>query len=146
MIEGFHHTGIVVRDLEEMVRFYTRVLGLQILRRIDSVAPPEGDHTGIPGARRQLAFEVIEDEVLELLTRDHGRHVPEHQALHPPPQAERPRAAHSASPRSSGSRIFFNAERARCRRTFTLASLIPNIPATSDVVSSSMSRNCKMIR
>ena len=56
MIEGFHHTGIVVRDLEGMVRFYTQVLGLQVLRRIDSVAPPEGDHTGIPGARRQLGL------------------------------------------------------------------------------------------
>ena len=56
MIEGFHHTGIVVKDLEEMVRFYTQVLGLHILRRIDSLAPPEGDHTGVPGAHRQLVF------------------------------------------------------------------------------------------
>ena len=39
-----------------MVRFYTQVLGLHILRRIDSLAPPEGDHTGVPGAHRQLVF------------------------------------------------------------------------------------------
>ena len=56
MITGFHHTGIVVRDLESMVRFYTEVIGLEKLMELDSVAPPEGDHTGVPGARRKLVF------------------------------------------------------------------------------------------
>jgi catechol 2,3-dioxygenase-like lactoylglutathione lyase family enzyme len=39
-----------------MVAFYTNVLGLKKLREIESVAPPGGDHTGIPGARRKLVF------------------------------------------------------------------------------------------
>ena len=56
MVSGFNHTGIVVRDVQKMVTFYTDVLGLKKLREIDSVAPPTGDHTGVPGARRKLVF------------------------------------------------------------------------------------------
>ena len=56
MITGFHHTGVVVRDLPAMVAFYTDVIGLQVLGEVDSVAPPEGNHTGIPNARRKLVF------------------------------------------------------------------------------------------
>lgn len=56
MVTGFNHTGLVVKDLEAMVSFYCEVLGLSELNRIESVAPPEGDHTGITGARRTLVF------------------------------------------------------------------------------------------
>ena len=56
MLTGFNHSGIVVRDLEAMVKFYRDALGLEVVREVDSVAPPEGDHTGIPGARRRLVF------------------------------------------------------------------------------------------
>ena len=56
MISGFNHTGIVVRDLDRMVRFYTQQIGLKILLELDSVAPPDGDHTAVPGARRKLVF------------------------------------------------------------------------------------------
>jgi catechol 2,3-dioxygenase-like lactoylglutathione lyase family enzyme len=56
MITGFHHTGIVVRDLDRMIQFYTQDLGLKLLLAADSTAPPEGDHTGVPGARRKLVF------------------------------------------------------------------------------------------
>lgn len=56
MVSSFNHTGIVVRDVQKMVTFYTDVLGLKKLREIDSVAPPGGDHTGVPGARRKLVF------------------------------------------------------------------------------------------
>ena len=37
------------------------VRGLGVEREIDAVAPPEGDHTGFPGARRTLRFIGIED-------------------------------------------------------------------------------------
>ena len=53
MLTGLHHTGIVVEDIEQMVRFYTEDLGMRVLLELDSVAPPEGNHTGIPGARRK---------------------------------------------------------------------------------------------
>lgn len=56
MLTSFHHTGIVVSDLERMVRFYTDDLGLAIVNEIDSIAPPEGDHTGVSGAERTLVF------------------------------------------------------------------------------------------
>ena len=36
-----------------MVAFYRDTLGLSVMREVDSV---EGDHTGIPGARRTLVF------------------------------------------------------------------------------------------
>jgi len=61
MITGFHHTGVVVRDLQRMVRFYTEDLGLSLILELDSVAPPEGDHTGVPGAKRKLVFVGYED-------------------------------------------------------------------------------------
>ena len=54
MVTGFDHSGFVVRDMEKMVDFYRDVLGLTVMREVDSVAPPEGDHTGIPGAHRTL--------------------------------------------------------------------------------------------
>ena len=56
MVTGFNHSGFVVRDIDKMVAFYTEMLGLTVAREVDSVAPPEGDHTGIPGARRKLVF------------------------------------------------------------------------------------------
>ena len=55
-IIGFNHSGLVVRDIEKMVAYYRDVLGLAVRREIDSVAPPHGDHTGIPGAHRTLVF------------------------------------------------------------------------------------------
>lgn len=56
VVSGFHHTGITVDDLDLMQRFYTEVIGLEHLQTVDSLAPPTGDHTGIPGARRKLVF------------------------------------------------------------------------------------------
>ena len=56
MVIGFNHSGFVVADLDVMVGFYRDALGLEVVREVDSVAPPEGDHTGIPGARRRLVF------------------------------------------------------------------------------------------
>ena len=56
MITGFNHSGFVVRDIDKMVEFYRDTLGLTVLREADSVAPPEGNHTGIPGSHRTLIF------------------------------------------------------------------------------------------
>ncbi len=68
MVTAFHHSGLVVRDLERMTRFYTEDIGLKILSEIDSIAPPDGDHTGVPGARRKLVFVGIEhDHQIELV-------------------------------------------------------------------------------
>ena len=69
MITGFNHSGFVVKDIDMMVEFYRDTLGLEVMREVDSVAPPEGDHTGIPGARRTLVFVGKPDgeHVLELV-------------------------------------------------------------------------------
>ncbi len=56
MVTGFNHSGFVVHDLAAMVAFYRDALGLEVVREVDSVAPPEGNHTGIPGSRRRLVF------------------------------------------------------------------------------------------
>ena len=56
MVTGFNHSGFVVQDLDAMVAFYRDALGLSVIREVDSIAPPTGDHTGFPGARRKLVF------------------------------------------------------------------------------------------
>ena len=66
MIRGFHHTGLVVDDLEAMVEFYKDSFGLRVLLEFDSVAPPDGNHTGIPNSRRRLVFLGLEDQTHQL--------------------------------------------------------------------------------
>jgi catechol 2,3-dioxygenase-like lactoylglutathione lyase family enzyme len=56
MVTGFNHSGIVVRDIDRMVSFYRDTLGLSVVREVESIAPPEGNHTGIPGSERMLVF------------------------------------------------------------------------------------------
>ena len=56
MINGIHHTGIVVKDVDAMRTFYCEAFGLEVLGEIKSIAPPEGNHTGIPLANRRLVF------------------------------------------------------------------------------------------
>ncbi len=56
MVTGFNHSGFVVEDIEAMTAFYCDALGLSVIREVDSVAPPSGDHTGFAGARRKLVF------------------------------------------------------------------------------------------
>ena len=69
MITGFNHSGFVVKDIDKMVAFYRDLLVLTVLRDVDSKAPPEGDHTGIPGAHRTLVFvgKTDGDHALELV-------------------------------------------------------------------------------
>lgn len=82
MVTGFNHTGLVVKDLEAMVSFYCGVLGLSELNRIESSAPPEGDHTGIPGARRTLVFVGFEDgHRIELVKFHHPESGAGHQEI-----------------------------------------------------------------
>jgi len=61
LVSGFNHTGIVVDDLDRMVSFYCGDLGLIELNRVESIAPLEGNHTGIPGSRRTLVFVGFEE-------------------------------------------------------------------------------------
>jgi len=56
VVTGFNHTGTVVQDLDTMVEFYCGLLDLTVLNRVESNAPAEGNHTGIPNSRRTLVF------------------------------------------------------------------------------------------
>lgn len=69
MVTGFNHSGFVVRDMDKMVSFYRDDLGLVVVREVESIAPPEGNHTGIPGVKRSLTFVGVPDgeHVLELV-------------------------------------------------------------------------------
>ena len=86
MVTGFNHSGFVVKDIEKMVEFYRDALGLTVMREVNSVAPPEGDHTGVPGARRTLVFvgKPEGEHVLELVQFDDP----------PSPDSGRPRNYH----------------------------------------------------
>ncbi len=86
MVTGFNHSGFVVKDIEKMVEFYRDALGLTVMREVNSVAPPEGDHTGIPGAQRTLVFvgKAEGEHVLELVCFDDP----------PSPDSGRPRNNH----------------------------------------------------
>jgi catechol 2,3-dioxygenase-like lactoylglutathione lyase family enzyme len=55
MVTGFNHSGFVVKDLAKEVAFYRDVIGLEVLRELDS-GPEASRHTGIPNARRKLVF------------------------------------------------------------------------------------------
>jgi glyoxylase I family protein len=69
MVTSFNHSGVVVEDLDAVLGFYVGLLGLEVVRELDSIAPPTGDHTGIPGARRKLVFVGVpgRDHLLELV-------------------------------------------------------------------------------
>jgi len=65
----FDHLGLVVRDIEKQKKFYSGILGLEILDEKEVLAPPTGDHTNIPGGRRKLVFlgDANGEELLELV-------------------------------------------------------------------------------
>ena len=69
MITGLSHIGLVVKDLEKQTAFYRDVLGLRVLHERETVAPPSGDHTNIPGVLRKLVFlgDASGNELFELV-------------------------------------------------------------------------------
>jgi len=62
MITSLNHTGVVVSDLDAMVRFYTEDLGLKVTARYESVGGEDGDHAGIPGSKRLEVFLGLDEE------------------------------------------------------------------------------------
>lgn len=54
MVTGVVHSGISVSDLEESIRFYHEILGLELLKK-EPVRKSRGDKLGVPGAEIQLA-------------------------------------------------------------------------------------------
>ena len=56
MVKGLSHIGLVVKDIEKQTAFYRDAIGLRVLHEREVEAPPDGDHTGVPGVRRKLVF------------------------------------------------------------------------------------------
>jgi len=52
----FSYTGIRVRDLDESIRFYTEVLGMQVVEQAQATPPTEGRVVGLrsPGSSQLL--------------------------------------------------------------------------------------------
>jgi catechol 2,3-dioxygenase-like lactoylglutathione lyase family enzyme len=55
-IIGIHHTGLHVRDIEASVRFYTELLGLQLVARREAKGGYVTEIVGYPGAEMRFAF------------------------------------------------------------------------------------------
>ena len=62
MITSFNHVGVVVQDLDAMVKFYTEDLGLNVTARYESEGGEEGDHAGIPNSTRVEAFVGLDED------------------------------------------------------------------------------------
>jgi len=69
-LQGVHHTGLVVRDLDRSIRFYHDLLGLEFYNEPTPwFGGPELEKgVGVPGAElRQVTFWVGEHSTVELL-------------------------------------------------------------------------------
>ena len=85
----FGHAGIVVRDLDAQIRFYTRVFGLELETRFEREGPFIDNMTGLRGARVEIAILGNADRrsAIELLNY----------VSHPDGSPERPANAMNAS-------------------------------------------------
>lgn len=66
-VERFRHVGIIVRDLDLMVAFYTRTMGLTLKRTFEVESEAFAKGVGIPGARAKGAHLMMGETKLELL-------------------------------------------------------------------------------
>ena len=56
MLKSFYHTGFIVRDLEQSVRFYTDVLGMNVARRMEREGEFINQVLGFPDTHIKGAF------------------------------------------------------------------------------------------
>ena len=56
MLKSFYHTGFIVRDLEQSVRFYTEVLGMNVTRRMEREGEFINQVLGFPDTHIKGAF------------------------------------------------------------------------------------------
>ena len=85
-MQGMHHVGITVRDLDASIRFYHDVLGLPFANEPSPWFEGEqlGPAVGVPGAALRQVSLLLGDTVLELL--EYGR---------PPSQTSEPLRSNS---------------------------------------------------
>ena len=56
MFTGWHHTNVIVSDLDRSLDFYTRVLGLKVASQMEIDDPEFARGVGIPDTRVRAAF------------------------------------------------------------------------------------------
>ncbi len=56
MLKSFYHTGFVVRDLERSVKFYSEVMGLELMRQIEASGEMIEKVVGFKDAHLKAAF------------------------------------------------------------------------------------------
>lgn len=56
MLQGVHHAGVTVADLDRALAFYRDVLGLEVFVVAERTDTSIGEIVGYPGARIKLAF------------------------------------------------------------------------------------------
>lgn len=68
-MNGVHHTGIIVSNLERSIDFYGDVLGLEMVNEPTPVNddPELGEALGVPGAALRVAMFRVGNDLLELL-------------------------------------------------------------------------------
>ena len=68
-MKGMHHVGITVKDLDESIRFYHDVLGLEFSNEPSPWfdGPELGPAVGVPGAALRQVSLLLGDTTLELL-------------------------------------------------------------------------------
>ena len=57
MLKSFYHTGFVVKSLEESVKFYTEIMGLNLKREpFEATGESTEQVTGLKGVTMKVAF------------------------------------------------------------------------------------------
>jgi catechol 2,3-dioxygenase-like lactoylglutathione lyase family enzyme len=68
MVKGFHHVGVICEDMEKTKKFFTDVLGGELLYDAGSSPPGHLDErVGIPGAIAKKAVVKMGKSVIELV-------------------------------------------------------------------------------
>lgn len=77
-IQRFRHVGIVVKDLDRMIEFYTHTLGLSLKRTFEVDSEEFGKGVGLPGSKARGAHIMdaagqVELEFLQFLSHPEER-------------------------------------------------------------------------
>jgi glyoxylase I family protein len=65
-INKFRHVAIVVKDIEEMIRFYTEILGFAVKRRMELDSPEFREGVGVKDAKARGAHLTLTNDDFEL--------------------------------------------------------------------------------
>jgi catechol 2,3-dioxygenase-like lactoylglutathione lyase family enzyme len=67
MITGIFHTCFTVSDLDRSIDFYASVIGMKVIRRVDSAGDAFRAMTGLPDAQIRMAYLEMDGRYVELI-------------------------------------------------------------------------------